>query len=297
MSIRWGVSPIAWANDDMPELGGNTPLDSILDDIKAIGFEGVELGGKFPRDAAVLQPIMQQHGLDIIGGWYSSNLLVRTAEDEIAALADHLTLLKTMGSDVFVIAETSNAVHGDRVSRLDSPPRLAPDDWPEFGRRMSRVADYLADERLRLAYHHHLGTVVETQRDLDLFLTATDAEVGLVLDTGHALYGGIDPLEVVRRHPKRIAHVHCKDVRGPIHRRMRDEGRSFLDGVVAGMFTAPGDGDYDYAPFLRGLADMHYSGWIVIEAEQDPALADPRTYSRLGLETLQRLARQEGLTA
>jgi inosose dehydratase len=296
MSIRWGVSPIAWANDDMPELGGDTPLDSILDDIKAIGFEGVELGGKFPRDAAVLQPIMQRHGLDIIGGWYSSNLLVRTAEEEIAALADHLTLLKAMGSDVFVIAETSNAVHGERASRLDSPPRLAPGDWAEFGRRMNQVSAYLADQGVRLAYHHHLGTVVETEQDLDMFLSATDARVGLVLDTGHALYGEIDPLELVRRHPERIVHVHCKDVRRPIHRRMRDEGRSFLDGVVAGMFTAPGDGEYDYTPFLRGLAEMHYRGWIVIEAEQDPALADPRTYSQLGLETLQRLARQEGLT-
>jgi inosose dehydratase len=297
MTVRWGVSPIAWANDDMPELGGDTPLDTILDDIREIGFEGVELGGKFPRDATVLGPIMGRHHLAIIGGWYSSNLLVRSAEAEIAALGEHLALLKAMGSDVFVIAETSNAVHGDRGSRLDDPPRMDADGWSAFGRRMSQVAAYLGDQGFKLAYHHHLGTVVETAQDLEHFLSATSPAVGLVLDTGHALYGGIEPIDVVRRHPARIVHVHCKDVRRPIHQRMREEGRSFLDGVVAGMFTAPGDGDYDYAPFLRALADIGYGGWIVIEAEQDPAVADPRVYSRLGLETLQRLARQEGLVA
>jgi inosose dehydratase len=296
MTIRWGVSPIAWANDDMPELGGDTTLDALLTDVKEIGFEGVELGNKFPRDPATLAPIMAGYGLEIVGGWYSSNLLVRDAEAEIAAMQAHMALLKAMGSSVFILAETSNAVHSDREGgRLDSPPRLAPGDWAEFGRRLNRVAIYANEQGMRFAYHHHLGTVVETREDLNRFFEATGDHVGLVLDTGHAVYGGIDPVEVALARPERISHVHCKDVRTGRYVQFRAAGDSFLNGVVGGMFTTPGDGDYDYPAFMAALKTIDYSGWIVIEAEQDPAVADPREYGQLGLDTLKRLAADVGL--
>jgi inosose dehydratase len=295
MSIRFGVSPIAWANDDMPELGGDTPLESILGDIQELGFEGVELGGKFPRDAATLKPLLARYRLDLIGGWYSGSLLERSAQDEITALQPHLALLKAMGSTVFVFAETSNAIHGRRDRSLRDTPRLDAAEWPRFGRRMTEVADHIQDQGLRFAYHHHLGTVVERPEDLRAFLAYTGPAVGLTLDTGHATLGGIDPVQVIREHPGRIAHVHGKDVRRSVFDAVRDAGSSFLDGVLAGMFTVPGDGDLDYAAIMAALAAMHYQGWIVIEAEQDPALADPRTYARLGLTTLQDLAAEAGL--
>lgn len=295
MSIRFGVSPIAWANDDMPELGGDTPLESILGDIRDLGFEGVELGGKFPRDAAALKPLLARYRLDLIGGWYSGSLLVQSAQDEIAALQPHLALLEAMGSTVFVFAETSNAIHGRRDRSLRDTPRLDAADWPRFGQRMTEVADYIQGQGIRFAYHHHLGTVVERPEDLRAFIANTGPSVGLTLDTGHAALGGIDPVEVIREHPQRIAHVHCKDVRRDVFATVRDAGSSFLDGVLAGMFTVPGDGGLDYAAIMAALAAMHYSGWIVIEAEQDPALADPRTYAQLGLGTLKRLAAEAGL--
>jgi len=294
MSIRFGVSPIAWANDDMPELGGDTPLEAILADVRDLGFAGVELGGKFPRDPAVLKPLMAGYGLDIVGGWYSAELLTRSADDEIAALQDHLSLLKAMGSTVFVQAETSNAIHGSRGQPLSATPRLQ--DWKIFGDRVTQVADYVQGQGLRFAYHHHLGTVVERADDLDAFLRATGDSVGLTLDTGHAALGGIDPVAALRAHPQRIAHVHCKDVRGEVFARVRREGMSFLDGVLAGMFTVPGDGDLDYGAVMRALADNGYSGWIIIEAEQDPAQADPRAYADLGLKTLKRWAADAGLS-
>jgi inosose dehydratase len=298
MTIRWGVSPIAWCNDDMRELGADTTLDMLLTDVAEIGFDGVELGNKFPRNAAELAPIMARYGLEIVGGWYSSNLLVRDADAEIAALADHLALLEAMGSSVFILAETSNAVHGDRWgSRLDTHPVLAPGDWRQFGERLDTVARYIADRGLRFAYHHHLGTVVETADELERFFDATGDHVGLVLDTGHAVYGGIEPIDVVRQRPERVAHVHCKDVRTAKWREFRAAGTSFLNGVVGGMFTTPGDGDYDYPAFMRALKDIDYSGWIVIEAEQDPAVADPREYSQLGLDTLKRLAAETELVS
>jgi inosose dehydratase len=295
MSIRFGVSPIAWANDDMPELGGDTPLESILADIRDLGFEGVELGGKFPRDAAQLKPLLQRYSLDLIGGWYSGSLLTRDARAEIGALQQHLALLKAMGSTVFVFAETSNAVHGDRGKSLSDTPSLEIREWEQFGARLTEVAEYIQGQGLRFAYHHHLGTVVESLHDLDAFLQHTGRAVGLTLDTGHAALGGIDPLLVIRKFPERIAHVHCKDIRRDNFNTARATGKSFLDGVLAGMFTVPGDGSLDYARILQALADMRYSGWIVIEAEQDPALADPKRYAEIGLRTLKTQAAKAGL--
>jgi inosose dehydratase len=295
MTIRFGVSPIAWANDDMPELGGDTPLSSILADIRDVGFSGVELGGKFPRDAATLKPLLDSYGLDLVGGWYSGNLLVHDADAEIAALQDHLALLKAMGSTVFVHAETSNAIHGARSVPMTDTPVLDEAGWRQFGQRLTRVADYIAGQGLRFAYHHHLGTVVERAADLDAFIRHTGPNVGLTLDTGHAALGGINPIEVIKAHPDRIAHVHCKDIRRATHKAVREAGASFLDGVLAGIFTVPGDGGLDYAKIMRALSDIGYSGWIIIEAEQDPALADPKTYADLGLRTLEREAAAAGL--
>ena len=294
-NVRFGVSPIAWANDDMPELGGDTPLESILKDIQELGFEGVELGGKFPRDAATLKPLLASYGIDLIGGWYSGSLLAQDAEAEIAALQPHLELLKAMGSTVFVFAETSNAVHGNRNVPLTGTPLLADSDWARFGERMTAVADYIQAQGLKFAYHHHLGTVVERAADMDAFIRHTGPSVGFTLDTGHAALGGVDYLQVIRDHPARIAHVHCKDFRADAYRKLRDGGSSFLDGVLGGMFTVPGDGGIDYGAVMRALVDIGYSGWIVIEAEQDPAVANPRTYNQAGLDTLKRLAAEAGL--
>jgi len=295
MSIRFGVSPIAWVNDDMPELGGGTPLETVLREAQEIGFEGIELGGIFPREPNALKAALQPHGLDLVGGWYSGSLLIQDADAEIAALQPHLNLLKAMGSNVFVFAETSNAVHGDRSAPLESTPRLKSSDWAQFGDRMSRVAEYIAGEGLKFAYHHHLGTVVENHADMEAFIAATSKSVGFTLDTGHAALGGVKALDIIEHYPDRIAHVHCKDIRGAVDAEARRTGKSFLDGVLAGMFTAPGDGSIDFGAVMRALKRIGYSGWIIVEAEQDPAVANPRAYGALGLATLKREAAAAGL--
>jgi inosose dehydratase len=295
MAIRFGVSPIAWINDDMPELGGDTPLDTVLSDASEIGFHGVELGGKFPRDPQMLHRMLVEHGLDLVGGWYSGALLTRSAQAEIAALQPHLALLKAMGAKVFIFAETSNAIHGDRQRPLSATPRLDPAGWVSFGAALTRVADYIQAQGLRFAYHHHIGTVVERPEDIDSFLKVTGPGVGLTVDTGHAALAGVDPVALIRSHPARIAHVHCKDVRPGVFERVVKGGGSFLDGVLAGMFTVPGDGRLDYGAVMRALAGINYSGWIIVEAEQDPAKADPRRYGELGLATLQQEAARADL--
>ena len=297
MNVRFGVSPIAWINDDMPELGAGTPLEAVLRDIRELGFEGVELGGAFPREPKALRKLLDAHGLALVGGWYSGSLLERSADEEWNALQAHLELLEAMGCSVFIFAETSNAIHGNRAQPLAGTPRLPRARWPQFGERMSAVAEKIRARGLRFAYHHHLGTVVERGEDLRHFLENTSPAVGLTLDTGHAALAGIDPVRVIREHPERIAHVHCKDVRGKVFKRVESAGSSFLDGVLEGMFTAPGDGDLDYAVVMKALAGIDYSGWIIVEAEQDPAKADPRQYQGLGLATLRREASAAGLVA
>jgi inosose dehydratase len=295
MTIRFGVSPIVWINDDMPELGGDTSVETVLQDIQELGFTGVELGGKFPRDPEVLRAMLASHRLELVGGWYSSSLLIHSAEAEIQAMRGHLDLLQALGCSVFVIAETSNAVHGARDCPLTTSPVLSEDDWERFGERLTDVADFIERSGLRLAYHHHLGTAVETGEELDRFLSSTGANVGLTLDTGHAALGGIDPVSIIRDAPERITHVHCKDVRRHVFDELVSQGGSFLDGVLRGMFTVPGDGDLDFAPVFQALSEIDYSGWVIVEAEQDPAIANPRTYARLGLGTLRAQASLSGL--
>jgi inosose dehydratase len=295
VTIRFGVSPIAWINDDMPELGGDTPLEQVLGEARDLGYAGIELGGKFPRDPQQLTTLLERFQLALAGGWYSASLLTRSAREEIAALQAHLELLKALGCRVFIHAETSNAIHGDRARPLSDTPRLDRAGWAHFGAKLTEVADSIAAAGLRLAYHHHLGTVVESGEDIERFLESTGPSVGMTIDTGHAALGGVDAVSLIRAHPERVAHVHCKDIRGKVFRKIKSEGGSFLRGVLEGMFTVPGDGDLDFQKVMQALGDIGYSGWMIVEAEQDPAIADPRRYGVLGLATLRREAAAAGL--
>lgn len=296
MSIRIGTNPIAWSNDDQRELGAEISLDTCLSQAKAAGFEGIELGHKFPRSSHALRPILEQHGLDLIGGWYSTSLLTRTAAEEIVAAREHMTLLGEMGCEVFIMAETTNAIHGERSMRLSQSPTLNVEDWAGFGHRMSEFSMRLRDAGLLPAYHHHMGTVVETAEEIARFMQTTDAAVGLLLDTGHATFAGADPVALAKAYGARITHVHCKDVRLSVKAAALERDASFLDAVVDGVFTVPGDGDVDFASVLTAIRQASYAGWLVVEAEQDPKKADPETYARLGYANLQSLAALSALT-
>lgn len=283
MPIRLGTNPIGWSNDDLRELGGTTPLEVCLTEARAAGFAGIELGHKFPRDFVTLRPILDRYGLALVSGWYSSSLLERDAAAEMTAMRPHLTLLQKMDCDVLILAETSNAIHGDRSAPLSRRPVLS--NWSRFADRLSALSDLARAEGLTIVYHHHMGTIVQTEREIDRLMTETT--VSLLLDTGHATFAGADPVALARRYRERIRHVHCKDVRAPVLAESQAGDWSFLDSVVAGVYTVPGDGCVDFAAVLAELPD--YSGWLVVEAEQDPARADPLTYARLGHDTLARL--------
>ena len=286
MTIRIGANPIGWSNDDLVEIGGGTPLDACLAEARDAGVVGMELGNKFPREPEALKAALAPYGMACIGGWHSLHLLRRSAAEEFAAAADHRALLKAMGTDVFIACECSNTVHGDRATPLSRRPVLDAAAMATFGSRMTELARRLADEGLRLCYHHHMGTVVQSEADIEAFMAATSAPVHLLLDTGHATWGGADPAALARRHGARIGHVHCKDVRPAIRERADAADWSFLDAILGegadlGVYTVPGDGVVDYAAVFRALDG--YAGWVVLEAEQDPEKAHPLTYAKRGV--------------
>lgn len=298
--IRFGANPIAWANDDDQTVGAHIPTGQILDEAgRQIGFDGIENGHRWPADPEELRALLAAHGLVYISGWYSMNLLVQSVEEEITAVQPALARLKHNGCTVLIGCETSNTVQGDRATPVNNRPRLTSAEMAAFGQKVEAFAAYLATQGITLAYHHHMGTVVESPDDIDAFMAATGPATHLLFDAGHCWFGGGDPESVLRRHVSRVAHFHAKNVRPDIARRTRDEGLSFLDAVFAGAFTVPGDQDgaVDFAPLLRILKEAGYDGWIVIEAEQDPVLRNPLLYQTLGLATLKRLAREAGLTA
>ena len=296
MSVRLGINPLTWSNDDMPELGGDTPLEVSLVEARQAGYAGMELGNKFPRDAEVLGPILQRHGLALVSGWYSSRLLERSVEDEKQAVEAHLNLLSTLGGKVMVYAEVSRCVHGDRNTPVSRRPNMTDADWSMFNARLTEMARYLRSRNMRLAYHHHMGTVVETAADIDRMLDGTGPEVELLLDTGHLTFAGGDPVAMARKHASRIAHVHCKDIRAAVLARSKAADLSFLNSVLDGVFTVPGDGCVDYTAVLPPIAAAGYNGWLVVEAEQDPKKAHPLTYARLGHDNLLKFARNAGFT-
>ncbi len=296
MKVRIGINPITWSNDDAPELGGDIPLEVCLSETKQAGYAGTELGGKFPRRSTELKPIMQRHGLAVISGWYDGRCDEKDVSAEMDAIGPHLQLLKDMGSTHVVYADTSRGRHGAIWDPISKRPALRAEEWPTYGRKLTQLAERMADFGVRMAFHHHMGTIIETDAEVGLLMKHTGEAVGLLYDTGHSAFSGGDPLQLVKDNVKRVVHVHCKDVRKPMLEKARSQDMSFMGAVLEGIFTVPGDGFLDYASILRVLAEANYSGWLVVEAEQDPRKAHPLTYATMGFKNLSRLAREAGFT-
>lgn len=296
MKVRIGINPITWTNDDVPELGGDTPLETCLSETKRAGYAGTELGGKFPRQSSVLKPIMAQYGLAIISGWFDGRCDEKEVSAEFDSILPHLQLLKDMGSTHVVYADTSRGRHGAIWGPISQRPKLSPEEWPVYGKKLTALAEKFADFGVRMAFHHHMGTIIETDEEVGLMMKHTGEAVGLLYDTGHSIFSGGDPLALIKKHVKRVVHVHCKDSRKPMLEKARTEDMSFMGAVMEGIFTVPGDGFIDYPAILRVLAENNYSGWLVVEAEQDPKKADPLTYATMGFKNLSRMAKEAGLT-
>lgn len=275
--IQLGVSPLSWTNDVLTDLGENIPLEICLQQAASAGYQGIELGRKFPRTPESLSPLLKAVNLTLASGWHSGFLAERSPEEEMTAVAPHATLLKALGARVMVYGECGN-MPGDNP--LDQPLSLSPAlntiDVNSYALKVSAFADVLLrDYGLKLAYHHHLMMLVEHHDELERFLNSTRDSVGLVLDSGHAFAGGVDLAQTVKKFGHRIVHIHLKDVRSEVLHRVQEQDLSFNDAVREGLFTVPGEGCIDYSPLIQFVTTSDWQGWLIVEAEQDPQKEEP----------------------
>ena len=282
MSVQLAVAPIAWSNSDLPELGGDTSLDTCLRESREAGFTGTETGVKYPMDPEVLGPKLKSYGLQLASGWFSGTLRECSVDQEFENLQEMLRTFKALEAPVLVYAETSGSIQSRKEIPLNQRPVMPDSEFPEYGEKLTEVASRMADYGVPMVYHHHMGTVIETEREIDLLMENTGPSVGLLIDTGHLTFAGGNVEATTRRYGSRVKHVHCKDIRREVFEMVSEENMSFLDAVLEGVFTVPGDGFIDFGSFAQVLAEIGYSGWIVVEAEQDPEKANPLEYSRMG---------------
>lgn len=295
--ILYGTNPIAWSNDDDWSIGDQFTLDDCLSDCRRIGFDGIEKGHKMPDEGTALKAALGAYGLRFAAGWFSTNLLVNDIETEKARLKAWIDFTKAAGGDHVNACECSNTVHGNDGIAVNDRPILTDAEWDRFSTGYEALSKFADEEGVKMGYHHHMGTIIESAADIDRFMDMAGPHTRLLLDTGHCTFGGADPTEVARRYMDRVTHIHAKNVRPGIMREVRDQGLSFLEGVRRGAFTVPGDpeGCVSFEPVLEIAAEHGYQGWLVIEAEQDSAVREPFHYQNMGFHALRRMAREAGL--
>lgn len=286
LSAKLGIAPIAWTNDDLPQLGGETSLETCLAESRLAGFLGVETGGKFPKTSAQLRDVLAAHQLQLVSGWYSGTLLDSDLETEKRQVQDQLTLFRECGAAVLVYGETAGTIQNKQDVPLANRRVLEDGEIETYGRKLTEFATFCANSGVPLAFHHHMGTAIENEHDIDRLMAATGDAVGLLCDTGHLTFAGADILRVLDKHGRRINHVHAKDVRANVLATLDRTKESFLDAVLKGVYTVPGDGSIDFPTVVRRLGEIGYQGWFVVEAEQDPVTAPPLEYARIGHRAL-----------
>ena len=294
MSVKLGVAPIAWSNDDMPELGGDTPLETCLSEAREAGFIGIESGGKFPKTSKELIPILEKFNLKLCSGWYGANLLKHSVKEEMQQIRNQLNLFKDCKAPCIVFAEVTDSIQGDEKKPLSKRPQMQKEDWSSFCKKINEVGKRLQDEGMPLAYHHHMGTVVQSHEDTIRLLENTNDSIKLTLDTGHMLFAGGNSLKIVKDFANKIFHVHCKDIRKKVLEKSIKNDFSFREAFLEGAFTVPGDGCINYMPILKELKKNNFNGWLVVEAEQDPKKANPLEYAKIGYNYLSKTVKDCG---
>lgn len=296
MSVKIGISPIAWQNDDLPDLTAAYTMEQALKEAREIGYTGVERGRRMPADTEGLQKYLQEYDLTLCGGWCSGNAHVAPVDEEIAAITQQVDQFIALKAPCLVYAECSNTVQGMAGTPVNDRPNLGRDEVLAYAAKLSEVAKWMKDRGMQMAYHHHMGSMIESEDDVNWLMEGSSDEVMLCFDTGHLLFGGGDVMATMDRWAHRIHHVHFKDIRPEVVKDTRENNRSFLDAVIAGAFTVPGDGCIDFQAVANKLKAMDYAGWIVVEAEQDPAKAPPYEYSQKGYQHILQVCAEAGLT-
>ncbi|NOD86310.1 myo-inosose-2 dehydratase [Ruegeria sp. HKCCD6119] len=295
MSVKIGISPIAWQNDDLPDLTAAYTMEQALKEAREIGYTGVERGQRMPADTEGLRAYLDANDIALCGGWCSGNTLVNDLHAEIAVVREQVEQFVALNSPCIVYAECSNTVQGQIGTPVNDRPKLSRDEVLAYAGRLTELAKWMADQGMPMAYHHHMGTIIESEDEVNWLMEGSGPELSLCFDTGHLLFGGGDVMATLNRWGDRVHHVHFKDIRPEIVQDTRENNRSFLDAVIAGAFTVPGDGCIDFQAVANALKAMDYNGWIVVEAEQDPAKAPPYEYSKKGFDHIVEVCGQAGL--
>ena len=279
---------------DRPELGGETTLEQCLSEASKAGFTGIESGGKFPKNSKELIPKLEKENLQLCSGWYGATLLKNTPKEEFKLMREQMDLFKDCKSPCMVFAEVTNSVQSDPKTPLSKKPKLSEDEWKLLISRINEISKMMIDENMPLAYHHHMGTVIETEDETRRLIESTSDSVKLLIDTGHMLFAGGNSIKLTEDFMERIIHVHCKDIRKNVLEKSLKNDSTFRQAFLDGAFTVPGDGCIDYKPFLTVLKNRNYEGWLVVEAEQDPAKANPFEYAKIGYNYLSKTAKECG---
>lgn len=278
--VHLGIAPIAWTNDDMPDLGAENTFEQCVSEMALAGFTGCEVGNKYPRDTAVLKKALQLRGMQICNAWYSTFLTTAPYEETEKGFIEHITFLKEMGARVVGVSEQGHSIQGTDKSIFRDKYVMDDREWELLCTGLNRLGKVAKEMGIALTFHHHMGTVVQTAAEIDRMMEHTDPElVGLLFDSGHLAYCGEDYLEVLKKYVDRTRHVHLKDIRPEVVAKVKADNLSFLQGVRLGTFTVPGDGSIDFEPIFDVLAESGYAGYVLVEAEQDPAVANPLEYA------------------
>ena len=280
--INLGIAPIAWTNDDMPDLGKENTFEQCISEMALAGFTGCEVGNKYPRNTDVLGKALKMRGLKIAAAWFSSFLTTKPLQETIDAFIEHRDFLYAMGAKVIVVSEQGHSIQGQIETPIFAKkPHFTEDEWDKLALGLNKLGELAKEKDMKVVYHHHMGTGIQTAAEIDKLMEMTDpALVYLLFDSGHLVYSGENHLAVLRKHVDRIKHVHLKDIRAEKVQEVKEKQLSFLEGVRLGAFTVPGDGSIDFTPIFTILAEAKYQGWFIVEAEQDPAKANPFEYAQ-----------------
>lgn len=279
--VKLAIAPIAWTNDDMPDLGSENTFEQCVSEMALAGFTGTEVGNKYPKDTAVLKKALELRGLNVASAWFSAFLTTKPFEETKTEFIKHRDFLHAMGAKVIVVSEQGHSVQGQIDTPVfDKKPVFTDEEWKNLADGLNKLGEIAREKDMKIVYHHHMGTGVQTEEEVDKLMSMTDENlVYLLYDSGHLKFSGEDTISVLKKYINRIKHVHLKDTRPEVVEKVKNEKWSFLKAVREGAFTVPGDGCIDFEPIFKILDENNYEGWFVVEAEQDPAKANPLEYA------------------
>ena len=278
--VKLGIAPIGWTNDDMPDLGKENTFEQCISEMALAGFTGSEIGGRYPKDQGILKKALSLRGIEICNCWFSAFLLTKPYGEVEKEFIDQARFLKDMGAKVIGVSEQSYSIQGKDVPVFEGKYVMNEKEWKRLTDGLNRLGKAAREIGITLTYHHHMGTVIQTEEEIDRFMDSVDPElVFLLFDSGHCSFAGISPVKILEKYIGRTKHIHLKDLRTDVVKRAKEEKWSFLKGVRNGTFTVPGDGDVDFEPIFDFIGSRGYEGYVVVEAEQDPAVANPLEYA------------------